>query len=54
MTRLHAPADVAQVSAAAAARLAVTIQRASPGSPRAMSAPSAAGPPLAKTCQWSR
>ena len=32
MARLHAPAEVAQVSAAAAARLAVTIQSASAGS----------------------
>jgi hypothetical protein len=52
--RLQAPSEVAQVSAAAAARLAVTTQRARPGLPQARIAPSAAGPPLASTCQGSR
>src|SRR5712692_3680135 len=54
MDRLHAPIEVAQVSAAAAARLAVVVQSARVGWSRASSAPRAAGPPLARTCQWSR
>src|SRR4029077_21242053 len=38
----------------AAARLAVVVQSARVGWSRASSAPRAAGPPLARTCQWSR
>lgn len=47
---LQPPVDVAQVSAAAAARLAVTIHSAAEGT----RAPAAAAPPLASTCHASR
>ncbi len=52
--RLQPPAAVAQVSAAAAARLPVTTQSPSDASWSPSSAPSAAGPPLAATCHGSR
>jgi hypothetical protein len=53
-TRLSDPIDVAQVSAAAAAKLAVTSQILRGKSSGAMTAASAATPPFANTCQASR
>jgi hypothetical protein len=53
-TGLSDPTDVAQVSAAAAARLAVTSQILRAKSLGAMTAASAAAPPFANTCQASR
>ena len=52
--RLIPPRLVAQVSAAAAARLPVTTHRPSSGTRSPSRAPSAAGPPLAPTCHASR
>jgi hypothetical protein len=53
-TGLSDPTDVAQVSAAAAARLAVTSQILRGKSSGATTATSAATPPFANTCQASR
>lgn len=51
---LRAPTDVAQVSAAAAAREQVTTERPSAGHVRPINPPTAAMPPFAVTCQGSR